>query len=148
MEPPQEGPALLLHLSTDANEINAAINDPSVRPFVGAPEAGELDVSPLIRPENLFPFGEHGGFLLQWTAPHTYEVHTFIREDGRGRWARIAASDGIKIAAEHGATHLWTKIPPNAQNVRLFAAMMGMQPTGEVIEALGEPFEIYGMTVH
>jgi hypothetical protein len=118
-----------------------------VRPFVGAPEAGELDISPLVKPENLFPFGEHGGFLLQWTAPRTYEVHTFIVEAGRGRWARLAVHDGIQIARGHGAERLWTKIPPEGPKVRLFAAMMGMTPTGEKIETLGELHDIYEMSL-
>lgn len=135
----------LLHLSNDAAEINAAVNHPAVRPFVGEPDAGVLDISPLIVPENLFPFGEHGGFALIWTAPATREVHTFILPEGRGRWAVLAAREGIAIAAAKGTRVLWTKIPPNSENVRSYAARMGMAPTGEVVETLGHPHAIYAM---
>lgn len=110
------------------------INHPSVRPFVGFADAGELDASPLIRPENLFPFGDYGGFALLWTAPYTAEVHTFILPEGRGKWAREAAGAGIAMARESGFAVLWTKIPPDAPHVLAFAAGMGMKPTGETID--------------
>jgi hypothetical protein len=114
--------------------VNAVINHPSVRPFVGFAEAGELDASPLIRPENLFPFGEHGGFALLWTAPFTAEVHTFILPEGRGAWAKDAALAGIALAREAGFALLWTKIPPEAPHVLAFAVAMGMRPTGEAVD--------------
>lgn len=110
------------------------INHPAVRPFVGAPDGGDLDISPLLKPENLFPFGEHGGFALLWTAPFTREVHTFILPGGRGKWAREAAAEGIAMAREHGTAVLWTKIPPASPHVQAYAAGMGMKPTGETLE--------------
>lgn len=135
----------LLHFSTDASEINAAINHPAVRPFVGAPEIGAVDISPLLTDENLFPFGEFGGFALIWTAPATREVHTFITPEGRGRWAAEAAREGIAMAAEEGTRRLWTKIPPDADNVRSYAARMGMKATGETVVTFGIPHAIYAM---
>lgn len=121
------------------------INHPSVRPFVGFEEAGELDASPLIRPENLFPFGDHGGFALLWTAPYTAEVHTFILPEGRGKWAREAAEAGIAMARDNGFALLWTKIPPDAPHVLAFATAMGMQPTSEAIEESGKLYAIFAM---
>lgn len=106
---------------------------------------GDLDLSPLFRPENLFPFGEHGGFALLWTGPHEREVHTFILPEGRGSWARHAAREGIAIAAEQGTKTLWTRIPPHGPHIKAYAVGMGMRPTGETIETFGEPHEIYAM---
>lgn len=139
----------LLHLTKDANAVNAVVNHPAIRPFVGEPEAGDLDLSPLMaRPENLFPFGAHGGFALIWTAPHAREVHTFILPEGRGKWAREAAREGIEMARQCGTQMLWTRIPPHAPNVRAYATIMGMAPTGEEIEVFGSPWPIYCMEVH
>ncbi len=121
------------------------INHPSIRPFVGFADAGELDASPLIRPENLFPFGDHGGFALLWTAPFTAEVHTFILPEGRGKWAREAADVGIAMARDNGFALLWTKIPPDAPRVLAFAIGMGMKPTGETIEDDGKLHAIFAM---
>lgn len=139
----------MLSLSRDAAAINAVINHPAVRPFIGAPEVGALDIAPILaRPENLFPFGEYGGFALVWSAPATREVHTYILPEGRGKWARDAAREMIGIAAEHGTNKLWTKIHPDMANVRIYATRAGMKATGEVIETLGEPYAVYSMEVH
>jgi hypothetical protein len=139
--------ALLLHLSRDAQAINAVVNDPAVRPFVGAPEAGDLDLAPLVAcDENLFPFGEHGGFALIWTAPHTREVHTFILKSGRGKWAREAAAEGIAMAAQAGTKALWTCIPDGQRHVAAYALGMGMEPTGETVERCGKPYSVMAMT--
>ena len=137
----------MLERSFDAESINAVINHPAIRPFVGFAEAGELDASPLIRPENLFPFGEHGGFALLWTAPYTAEVHTFILPECRGRWACLAAEAGIAMARARGFALLWTKIPPDAPHVLAFATGMGMKPTGEAIEEDGKLHAICAMSI-
>lgn len=122
------------------------VNHPAVRPFVGAPDAGDLDLKPLIdRDENLFPFGEYGGFALVWTAPHTREVHTFILPEGRGAWAQHAAAEMIGMAAEAGTETLWTQIDPDQPNVRLYAERAGMRPTGEVLHTLGNRHEVFRM---
>jgi hypothetical protein len=138
----------LLHLSRNSTEINAAVNHPAVRPHLGMPDVGNLDLSESVaKPENIFPIGEHGGFALIWTAPFAREVHTFISPEGRGAWARNAAREGIEMARECGTRLLWTRIPPEGPNVRVFAALMGMAPTGEVISTFGTPYAIYSMEV-
>lgn len=135
-----------MKLCRDAEIINRFVNDKDIRPHVGPMEFGELDFGPFVdRPENLFPIGEYGGFALIWSAPHTLEVHTFILPEGRGAWARKAARDGIDIARQSGAERLWTRIPPDSPNVRMYARIMGMRPTGEVIETFDKPYEILGM---
>lgn len=114
----------------DAARVNAIINAPEVRPFVGG--EGVLDVSPLIaRAENIALMGDHGGFLLTWSAPGSYEVHTFVTNGGRGAWARRAAADTIAFATALGATQLWTRVPVEQTNVAAFAIEMGMRPTSE-----------------
>lgn len=134
----------LLHITTDAAAVNAVVNHPAVRPFVGSPDEGEIDLSELTaRAENLFLLGEHGGFALYWTAPFTREVHTFVLPKGRGAWARDAAGEGIVIAVAHGTAVLWTRIPPGLPNVRAYAVRMGMRPTGEIVAGAA----IYAMSV-
>jgi hypothetical protein len=136
-------------LSRDAAWINRVVNDPEVRPYVGPVELGELDFTALVAAEeNLFPMGEHGGFALLWTAPKTLEVHTFVLPSGRGEWARQAASEGIEIARQSGAERLWTRIPPDRPNVKLYARAMGMKPTGEVIQTFGKPYRIFSMEIN
>jgi hypothetical protein len=137
---------MILSRTQDAEHINAVINDPDVRPFVGAPEAGPLDLAPVVeRPEHWFLMGEHGGFALLWSAPRAYEVHTFVLPAGRGKWAAAARAAMIDFAKRHKAQTLWTKIPPDARHVEHFARGGGMQPTEEVIETFGEPYRVFKM---
>ena len=136
----------MLTRSFDVGHINGVINHPDVRPFVGAPGLGELDMAPVIAmPQHWFLMGEHGGFLLEWSAPRVREWHTFVKPEGRGAWAVRLRKAAIEYAREHGARMLWTKIPPNAPHVERFARQGGMQPAGEVIETFGEPHRIYMM---
>lgn len=138
----------LLTLSRDSKAINAVVNHPEVRPHVGPAEWGEIDLAPLVEAErNLFPMGEHGGFALIWTAPHTREVHTFILPEGRGRWALDAARDMIRIARDNGTKALWTQVDEKARNVRAYAVTAGMRPTGETLDTFGKPHVVYSMGV-
>ena len=135
-----------LNRTQDADAVNGVVNHPDVRPYVGMPEIGDLDLSELVgRPEHWFLMGEHGGFALLWTAPKTYEVHTFILKSGRGEWGNAARAEGIDFARRHNAKALWTNVPPQARHVERFARQGGMQPTGEVIETFGVPHRIFMM---
>lgn len=136
----------MLRLSRNAEQINAVVNHPAVRPFVGPVELGELNLShAVMREENFFLFGEFGGFSLGWTSPYTREVHTFILPEGRGEWARKVAREAINYAFDNGTDRLWSRIPPDRDNVRAYAEEMGMQPTGEQIDTFGQPYDIYEM---
>lgn len=139
----------LLSLSRDSEAINAVVNHPAVRPFVGPVDLGPVDLSPLVdRPENLFPFSEFGGFMFGWTAPATREVHTFFLPEGRGEWAKAARSEAIEIAREAGTKVLWTRVPLDAPHVEHFARGGGMLPTGETIETFGAPYAVFSMELN
>lgn len=137
---------MLLERTQNVDFVNAIVNDPDVRPYVGLPEIGPVDLSELIcRSEHWFLMGEHGGFALLWTAPKTYEVHTFILKKGRGVWGNAARADCIDFALAHGAKILWTKIPPQGKHIERFARQGGMKPTDDVIETFGVSYRIFSM---
>lgn len=132
---------------TDAAFVNAVVNDPAVRPFVG-PGTEPLDLSSLVAsPLNLFFMGEYGGIGLFWTSPRVYEVHTFVLKAGRGDWARKCARSVTRHARAAGATSLWTRIAPELTNVIAYAQEMGMVPTGIELETFGTPHLVYEMEV-
>jgi hypothetical protein len=138
---------MILARSFDVDAINRVVNAPEVRPFIGAGDAGALDMAGAVAiPENHWLMGEHGGFAMSKSGPRDYEVHTFILKGGRGEWARQAARDAITIMSGI-ADRLWTKILPEQGNVVAFATAMGMKPTGAVSETLGEPYGIYEMEI-
>jgi hypothetical protein len=137
---------MILQRTHDVDAVNALVNDPAIRPFVGG--EGYVDLSePAGRQEHLFLMGEHGGFALIWSAPGAFEVHTFILASGRGAWARSAALDGINQAKAKGARMLWTRVPRNLPHVVAFATEMGMKATGETIETWGKPYDVLAMEV-
>lgn len=134
----------MLSRSFNTDLINWLVNHPDIRPHVGMPEAGELDMhEAVMRPENIFLLGEHGGFSLIWSAPETYEIHTFITKDGRGLWAFRAVKAMLLFAKEHGAKRVWTKVAVGARNVEIYTLKAGLKPTGEIIETFGLPYAVY-----
>jgi len=136
----------MLTRSFDTGRINAVINHPAVRPFVGPISYGEVDVAPVVaKQEDWFLMGDHGGFLLSWSAPKVREVHTFVLPEGRGRWAAEARAEMLAYARANGTRTLWTKIDPAHRHTVQFALRGGMQPTEEVINMLGTPYQVYEM---
>lgn len=132
----------------DPTLVNRFINDPDVRPFVGGDITTALDLTGAVQDQaNIFLLGEHGGFAFIWSAPSTYEVHTFITPSGRGAWAASAAltARGL-MATEHGADRLWTRVPSEAGNVRRFTTAAGFSPVGRQTRDFGAgpaDFDLY-----
>jgi hypothetical protein len=124
--------------SFDADRLNDLVNHPAIRPYVGGDPEAYLDLSHLIADDkNIALLGDHGGFFATWTAPHTYEVHTFILPEGRGRAAYELAREGRDYMTSHGANHLWTRVQRGAENVKRFTLAGGFKPCGEQVLDLG-----------
>lgn len=135
----------MLDRSYDVEHINAVVNHPDVRPFVG-PGDDTLDLAPLVvRPENWFLMGKHGGFGLIWSAPRIHEIHTFILPEGRGRWAKDAAQELIAFARKNDDIMVWTKVAPDQKNVELFTRSAGLKPTETDVETFGVPYKTYSL---
>ena len=124
--------------SFDADLLNDLVNHPTVRPFVGGDPTVYLDLSALIADDkNYALLGPHGGFFFTWSAPGTYEIHTFILPEGRGPQARDLALEARAYMATQGANHLWTRVERGAENVRKFTLAGGLIPCGEQVLDLG-----------
>jgi hypothetical protein len=137
----------VLERSFQSSLVNDLVNRPDIRPFVGGDTSKPLDLSQAIEDENnIALLGDFGGFVMIWCAPGTYEVHTMITEDGRGEWALDAARTGIAILADaYGARHLWTRVKPEARNVRTFTIAAGMKPCGQKVFDIGAGPEAYNI---
>lgn len=137
----------LVKRTTDAAEINALINDPSIRPHVGGDGVSVLDLSAAVAdPLNYFVTGEHGGFAFTWSSPSAYEVHTFILPAGRGAWAAAFALAARAFMAESGAWQLWTRVPVGHDNIRAYTEKAGFWPAGrQTIDSGGGPvpYDLY-----
>ncbi len=138
--------ACLLVRTFDADWLNELANDPEIRPFIGG-GFDEVDLSSVVNSENIILRGDHGGFALGWSAPGVYEVHTFIRKEGRGRWSLQAAQDMIAMMKAFGANRLWTQVEKSAANVRRFAKVSGMKPTGLIRQQWGKDYDVLDMVL-
>lgn len=126
----------------DAGRLNAFANDPSVRPFVGGGN-GYIDLSDAVADrDNIFLAGEHGAFAFSWTAPGTYEVHTFILPEGRGEWAARFARQARDFMEDEGAIQLWTRVPVGAENIRKFTLKAEFERVGAQT-VLGVDYDLY-----
>ena len=127
----------------DAELVNAIVNHPAVRPFVGGDGESELDLTEAVQnKDNIAYANDSGGFLFMWTAPRCYEVHTFILPEGRGRKAYEFAREARDYMEEQGALHLWTRVKPEAENVRRFTLAAGFEPAGVNIVD-GETYDLF-----
>ncbi len=133
----------LLTRSMDAAAVNRVANDPEVRPFIGG--VGELNLTSVVRnPMNVVLWGQHGGFIWSWSAPQTFEVHTLILPEGRGRWATRAAREAMDAMADiYGGTLLWTRVHRDLTHVRRFAMAAGLKPTTEAWFDFGDGLKLY-----
>ena len=137
-----------MSLSRDIPAINAAVNHPAVRPFVGAPDAGPLDFSESVNlPNNWFLMGEHGGFALELREPTICEVHVFITPGGRGRWASNATKEVVFFAEEQGVKTLVAYVEHGRRDLSLYARRAGMRQNGESILIFNNHYDVYTMEI-
>lgn len=117
--------------SDNPEHANWLVNHPGIRPFIGGDGKSFVDLTAaVLNNDNYLLLGDHGGFMLTWTAPGTFEVHTFILPEGRGRAALELASEAREYMVSQGMQHLWTRVPIGARNVRRFTMAMGLVPCG------------------
>jgi len=128
----------MIERTYDANRLNYLVNHPEIRPFVGGDVTKPIDFTRAIADDaNIFLNGDHGAFCCSWTGPGVYEVHTLILPDGRGKWAYEFAKAGRAHMVELGGRHLWTRVHPDAANVRFFTLRAGFRPAGRHTIDLG-----------
>jgi len=111
----------------DPAVVNAFANHPDIQPAIGGQQA---DFTGAMRETAVFLFGEHGGFIYEWCAPGTYEVHVMLTKAGRGRWGFTAVRQSLAMMAERGADHVWCRI--RDRTVAVYAAIAGFRDAGEV----------------
>jgi hypothetical protein len=124
-------PSPTLTRTFDANRLNALVNHPAIRPTCGGDGESFIDLSTfLAKPKNHAVVWNHGGFLFEWTAPQTYEVHAMILPEGRGRLAYRKAFHGIQYILSHGAERLWARVAEGHEGLRHYTRAAGFKHCG------------------
>lgn len=105
-------PSLSVCREYAAERINAVVNDPGVRPWVGA-GSHRLDLTPVIaNPANVLMMGQGGGLVFTQSEPGVYEVHTQFVPEARGAAALQAVHDALRwMFTRTDAVEIVTKVP-------------------------------------
>ena len=115
--------------SFDAAYFNDLANDPQIRPFIGSPESGPLDLTALVEnPQNICLTAEAGGWMLFKLMPGAYELHTLFRPTGRGKKFFMAAREALRLVFTHtDALEILTKCPEDNPGARMAAILAGFR---------------------
>lgn len=110
-----------------ANRINAVVNHPDVRPWVGG--SGQLDLAPVIANQaNVLLMGEGGGFLLVQQEPGVYEVHSQFVPGSRGSAVVEAAHDASRyMFMRTDCVEIRTKVPAGNVAAAALTRRMGWE---------------------
>src|SRR6185312_16925279 len=130
-----------------AERVNAVVNHPEVRPWVGGGE-GPVDLTPLVaNPANVLLTGEGGGVLFQCLAPGLYEAHCQFLPEARGPQSIQAVKDALRwLFTSSDAVQIVTKVPAgNKAALGLVRAIHGQKlferekvwPVGDELQGVG-----------
>lgn len=102
-----------IHREYSAERLNTIVNHPEVRPWVGAPGMGPLDMTGLVaNPNNILLMGEAGGLFFIQDGPGRYEVHTQFMPSGRGEHALTVTRNALFwMFTQTDCEEIITKVP-------------------------------------
>lgn len=112
-----------------ADLLNAVVNHPQVRPWLGSPDVPFIDVSPLVcDPANVALVTDHGGFIFHAQGDGVYEVHTQFVPEGRGRDAAQAMWEARRyMFVETDCVELVTKVPDGNRGADSLSRLAGFE---------------------
>lgn len=111
----------------DPASVNACFNHPEVRPHVGLPDAGPLDMSAVLADENNYALAvPHGVFLFARDDQDRWEMHTCILPEGRGAAVLPAVHAAFRWMFVHTpCVELITRVPHTNKPAALVARRAG-----------------------
>ncbi|MDB5531604.1 MAG: hypothetical protein JWR51_4707 [Devosia sp.] len=109
-----------------AERINAIIAHPEVRPWVGMPQQGYIDLTPMVADlRNVLLMGQGGGFFFHQLLPGIYEVHTQFLPEHRGANVLQAAADAERFMfTRTDCLEIRSKVPEHNKGAIGFARAM------------------------
>lgn len=119
-------PSLSVVREFSSERINAVINHPEVRPWVGMPQQGYIDLTPMVADlRNVLLMGEGGGFFFHQLLPGIYEVHTQFLPEHRGANVLQAAHDAERwMFTRTDCLEIRSKVPEHNKGALGFAGAM------------------------
>lgn len=138
---------------TDAHFLNEIANDPDVRPWLGAPELGTLDLTPIVADErNHVLLGSAGGFVCLFLMEGIYECHALFRRGTRPEAARAVARAGAEwMFCRTPCIEILTRIPDGHIATKTLAREIGFRAIfsggWEVFGGKSRPVDVYRLGI-
>lgn len=137
----------------DYTRIAEVANDPSVYPWIN----GRLNV-PLCFIDavndrnNIFLFGEHGGFYFRNVNGQVFDAHSMVLPEGRGQWVIEAAEAALKwMFTRTNAQEITMPVPKGNLAVRALVRHLGATYRGKIqngwhLKGRDVDIDVYSMT--
>lgn len=140
--------------ATNAEQINAIVNDPSIYPLVRGTHEGPLDLTGLAAdPRHVALTGQHGMALFLNCQPGLYEMHIAALPMGRGSWAVEMAHSAVHwLFAHTDAVEVWMRAPQADAMARplaqaLGATFEGVNRSGWIAQGVPAPCDIFSLKI-
>lgn len=136
----------------DAVRIAQVANDPSVFPWICGERTEPLDFTELVKDRNnVFLFGEYGGFYFRNMDGKVFDAHSMVLPEGRGHWALTMAEQSLNWMFTHTSAEEITmavpkgNLPVRALVRRLGADLRGTIPNGWNFKGRDVPVDVYSI---
>lgn len=137
----------------DADRIAEIANHPSVFPWICGNSQGALNFSNTVRDRNnIFLFGQHGGFMFRNINGQIFDAHSMILPEGRGYWAMQAAESALQwMFTNTSAQEITMPVPKGNIAVRALVKKLGAKMRGTIedgwfLKGKEVPIDVYSMT--
>lgn len=115
----------------DYTRIAEVANHPAIQPWVGGGSLCFLDA--VNDRNNIFLFGEHGGFVFRNVNGRIFDAHSMVLPKGRGSWAMQAADAALNwIFGRTNAQEITMSVPHGNIAVRALVKRLGAEKRGTI----------------
>jgi hypothetical protein len=126
--------------TSDAITINDILNQPDIRPYLGAGDE-PADITDLLADgRNVCLFDHRGGCIFIWRGPQIFEGHSFFTV--KGREALRAGREALSLIS---ADLVWGLTPINNRKAAWFNRQLGFQSIGTMDTPDMGPCELFEM---
>ena len=118
----------------DYKRIAQVANHPSVFPWICGKSTDRACFFEAVNDRNnIFLFGEHGGFLFRNMNGRVFDAHSMVLPEGRGFWALQAAEAALDwIFDKTSAQEVTMSVPHGNLAVRALVKRLGAKMRGKI----------------
>lgn len=118
----------------DAERIAEAANHPAIFPWICGRQTEPANFVEQVKDRNnIFLFGEFGGFYFRNLDGRIFDAHSMVLPEGRGHWAMTAAESALTwIFKNTNAQEVTMSVPKGNLAVRALVKRLGATFRGKI----------------